>query len=240
MEAETEATPAAAAAANSVDALKSSARELVDKASALTEQQQESSDGNHLINGNVENGGEKAAAVPVLNGNGHGSDEDDEVKSAKNGEEEHCEAQNGNVNHEFDVKEEEEDDAKEEMNKGEMKEISEDEVKEEVEVKKEEDAKEEEGKEEEGKEEEAKEIEAKEKKEEVKEKEEAKEKKVEVKEKEAKEKEAKEKEESNEKKEEVKEDEVKMETDQEVDKLLVNKVRISIGAHFDADSDYRI
>ena len=235
MEAETEATPAAAAAANSVDALKSSARELVDKASALTEQQKESSDGNHLINGNVENGGEKAAAVPVLNGNGHGSDEDDEVKSAKNGEEEHCEAQNGNVNHEFDVKEEEEDDAKEEMNKGEMKEISEDEVKEEVEVKKEEDAKEEEGKEEE-----AKEIEAKEKKEEVKEKEEAKEKKIEVKEKEAKEKEAKEKEESNEKKEEVKEDEVKMETDQEVDKLLVNKVRISIGAHFDADSDYRI
>ena len=111
MEAETEARPAAAAAANSVDALKSSARELVDKASALTEQQKESSDGNHLINGNVENGGEKAAAVPVLNGNGHGSDEDDEVKSAKNGEEEHCEAQNGNVNHEFDVKEEEEDDA---------------------------------------------------------------------------------------------------------------------------------
>ena len=235
MEAETEATPAAAAASNSVDALKSSARELVDKASALTEQQKESSDGNHLINGNVENGGEKAAAIPVLNGNGHGSDEDDEVKSAKNGEEEHCEAQNGNVNHEFDVKEEEEDDAKEEMNKGEMKEISEDEVKEEVEVKKEEDAKEEEGKEEE-----AKEIEAKEKKEEVKEKEEAKEKKIEVKEKEAKEKEAKEKEESNEKKEEVKEDQVKMETDQEVDKLLVNKVRISIGAHFDADSDYRI
>jgi hypothetical protein len=104
MEADTEATPAAATDQAALDSLKSSAREVVDKASL----EQQDADNNHsVMNGG--GGSENGDAAVAVNGNGdsggHESEEEEE-KVAKNGEHsgEDSQKQNGAADHESEVK----------------------------------------------------------------------------------------------------------------------------------------
>jgi hypothetical protein len=143
MDVDTETHSAAADAAADMDALKSTARELVAAAA------DHSGENNHLLNGGSggENGDEKVA--DVMNGNGgehetDGAEEGDTMtlESGQNGEQQHSsgaavdsggvsEAQNGAVNHDSDVN-------KKDAEQAEDKSVKEEEVKMETDIKEEE------------------------------------------------------------------------------------------------------